>query len=351
MASSPLRFHFDYLSPYAYLAWTQIHDLAARHGRAVEPVPVLFAALLDHWGTKGPAEVAPKRVYVFKDALRSARRLGVPLAPPPTHPFNPLLALRASSLPLEPSQRTALISALFSEVWGGGGGVTEPSVVAACAARCGLDGDAIVRSANDAATRDALRGATARAVAEGVFGVPTVAVDGELFWGLDALPHLDVHLRGDDPVDDALVARWAQVTAGAVRRAVAPRAVASITRDDARALASAWVDAWNRRDLDAILAHYADDVALCSPRVVERTGAADGWLHGKDALHRYFAIGVAVPNLRFELVDVAVGVGALTVVYRRETGALVTDTCELDARGRIARVVVCYGAASTVTRA
>jgi hypothetical protein len=55
-------------------------------------------------------------------------------------------------------------------------------------------------------------------------------------------------------------------------------------------------------------------------------------------------MGCAVPSLRFELVDVAVGVGAVTVVYRRETGALVTDTCELDAAGRIARVVACYGA-------
>jgi len=345
MAPSPLRFHFDYLSPYAYLAWTQVHALAAHHGRAVEPVPVLFAALLDHWGTKGPAEVPPKRVYVFKDALRSARRLGVPLAPPPQHPFNPLLALRASSLPMEPAQRIALVSALFAETWGGGRGVTEPSVIAECASRCGIDGETIVRLANEPAGKETLRAASARAVAVGVFGVPTVLADGELFWGLDALPHLDAHLRGDDPVDDALVARWAHVTAGAVRPAAVPRpAPAAITREAARALAAAWVDAWNRRDLDAILAHYADDVALCSPRVVERTGAADGWLRGKDALRRYFAMGCAVPGLRFELVDVAVGVGAVTVVYHRETGALVTDTCELDAAGRIARVVACYGA-------
>lgn len=281
----------------------------------------------------------------MKDALRSTRRLGVPLAPPPRHPFNPLLALRASSLTMEPAQRVALVSALFAEAWGGGRGVTEPSVVAECASRCGLDGSLIVRAANEPAAKDALRAATSRALAEGVFGVPTVLADGEPFWGLDALPHLDAHLRGEDPVDDALVARWAHVTAGAVRPAVAPRpAPAAVTREAARALAAAWVDAWNRRDLDAILAHYADDVALCSPRVVERTGAADGWLRGKDALRRYFAVGAAVPGLRFELVDVAVGVGAVTVVYRRETGALVTDTCELDAGGRIARVVACYGA-------
>ena len=113
-----------------------------------------------------------------------------------------------------------------------------------------------------------------------------------------------------------------------------------------RARCLAWVDAWNRRDLEAILAHYADDVALCSPRVVERMGAADGWLRGKEALRTYFARGLEAPGLRFELIDVTVGVGAMTVVYRRETGALVTDTSELDGEGRIVRMVACYGAPS-----
>ncbi len=346
MRASPLSFHFDYLSPYAYLAWTQIHALAVRHGRAVEPVPTLFAALLDAWGTKGPAEVAPKRVYVFKDALRSARRLGVPLAPPPSHPFHPLLALRASSLPMEPAQRVTFISALFRETWGGGRGVTESSVVAACARESGLDGEAIVRRANEPAAKDALRAQTARAIEAGVFGVPTVIVDGECFWGLDALPNLDAHLRGDDPVDDALLQRWNHIAPSAVRPAVAPKPAApSAPLDPAvvRARAIAWIDAWNRRDLDAILTHYADDITLCSPRVVERTGAADGWLRGKDALRAYFARGLAAPGLRFELVDVTVGVGAMTVVYRRETGVLVTDTSELDGAGRIVRMVACYG--------
>jgi|GEM_PF-45418 len=346
MSSSPLRFHFDYLSPYAYLAWTQVHALATRHGRAVEPVPVLFAALLDAWGTKGPAEVPPKRAYVFKDVVRSARRLDVPIAPPPSHPFNPLLALRASSLPMEPAQRLALVSALFRETWGGGRGVTEPSVIASCANDSWLDGGDIVRRANEPAAKDRLRAQSARAVEEGVFGVPTVLVDGECFWGLDALPHLEAHLRGDDPVDEALLQRWGHVAPTAVRPAAAPKPTATPAPLDAavvRARAVAWIDAWNRRDLEAILAHYADDVALCSPRVVERTGAADGWLRGKAALRAYFARGLEAPGLRFERVEVTVGVGAMTVVYRRETGVLVTDTSELDAEGRVVRMVACYG--------
>jgi 2-hydroxychromene-2-carboxylate isomerase len=67
---SAIRFCFDFISPYAYLAWTQVHALADRHGRAVEPVPVLFAALLDHHGTVGPAEVPAKRRYLMFDVVR-----------------------------------------------------------------------------------------------------------------------------------------------------------------------------------------------------------------------------------------------------------------------------------------
>src|ERR1700754_987264 len=96
-----LRVYFDFISPYAYLAWTQLPGLAARHGCTIEPIPVLFAALLEHHGTRGPAEVPAKRRYLLVDVAPKARALGVPVGLPPHHPFNPLLALRLASLPLD----------------------------------------------------------------------------------------------------------------------------------------------------------------------------------------------------------------------------------------------------------
>src|SRR5687768_5710550 len=103
MSLAPLKFFFDYVSPYAYIGWTQIHRIAEAHARSVLPVPILFAGLLNAHGQKGPAEVSAKRLYVIKDAYRKAIRFGLPpLVPPPTHPFNPLLALRVSCLQFEP---------------------------------------------------------------------------------------------------------------------------------------------------------------------------------------------------------------------------------------------------------
>jgi 2-hydroxychromene-2-carboxylate isomerase len=213
-----LRFYFDFVSPYAYVAWHQLPAIAARHAQAIEPVPVVFGAVLDAHGTKGPAEVPAKRRYLFKDVYRKARRAGLTLTVPPTHPFNPLRALRASSLALPDDARRRLIDALFAAVWATGEGIEAPGAVARIAGSIGLDGEAIERAASEPDGKARLRAQTDEALAAGVFGVPTVAVDGELFWGIDALDLLDAYLAHREPVPPELVARWETLSASAVRR-------------------------------------------------------------------------------------------------------------------------------------
>lgn len=213
--TTPLRFFFDYLSPYAYLAWTQAPALAARHGRELTPVPILFAALLSHHGSRGPAQVPPRRLYVMKDAIRLAHGLRVPLAPPLAHPFNSLLALRVSSLPLEADARRRLIDGLYAAVWAGSRDVADPAEVARIAGEAGLDGPALVEQAGLPEAKERLKQQTAEALALGAFGIPTLVADGELFFGLDSLPHLERFLRGEDPIDPELLRRWEALPVGA----------------------------------------------------------------------------------------------------------------------------------------
>ncbi len=216
--SEPVRFYFDYISPYAYVAWTQIHTLAARHGRTVTPIPVLFAGLLNHHGQKGPAEIPAKRVYTFKDAYRKAHRAGLPpLQPPPSHPFNPLLALRISSLPLPSEVQRRIIDAFYAATWAGGGGVESPEVVSRILSDLGLDAASILDRAERPENKAALRAQTEAAIKEQVFGVPTMIADGELYWGVDALPHLEDRLLGRDPVPTEVGERWRDVPATASR--------------------------------------------------------------------------------------------------------------------------------------
>jgi 2-hydroxychromene-2-carboxylate isomerase len=212
-----LDFHFDFVSPYSYLAWTQIHALAERAGRAVRPRPTLFAGLLASSGGRGPAEIPLKRVYIFKDVVRNARVLGVPLAPPPTHPFNPLVALRVAGLPMPDDVARRVIDALFHAAWGSGQGVETPEQVARALTGVVPDPAATIAAAGEPAAKAALRATTDLAIAAGVFGVPTVLADGEMFWGCDSLPHLARFLAGEDTLTAADVERFLAVRASATR--------------------------------------------------------------------------------------------------------------------------------------
>lgn len=106
--------------------------------------------------------------------------------------------------------------------------------------------------------------------------------------------------------------------------------------------AKAWCDAWNARDLDAVMDHYAKDVMVCSPLVVQRLGYADGWFRGKSELRDYFAVGMGNDALHFEFEDVRLGVDAMVVLYRRESGMRVSDTVEMNKAGEITRMIACY---------
>jgi 2-hydroxychromene-2-carboxylate isomerase len=154
-----------------------------------------------------------------KNNLRKAARLGVPLNPPRHHPWNPLLSLRISSSPIPEAQRRALIDALFKAVWVRGLHVSEPAVVANVANEVGLDGPRLVEAAQQQEAKARLRAQTDAAIAEGVFGVPTMKVEGELFWGYDDWPFLELFLAGEDPLDPREAERWfGSVRPSAVRR-------------------------------------------------------------------------------------------------------------------------------------
>jgi 2-hydroxychromene-2-carboxylate isomerase len=219
---STIRFSFDYISSNAYIAWDQLPALAGKYGYAIEPVPVLFAGLLEANGTVGPAEVPTKSLWMTKNNARKAILLGIPLNPPAFHPFNPLLALRASSLPLPPADRVRLIDALWKAVWVRSLHVSDPAVVQTVAGEIGLDGARIVADAQTLESKARLRKQTDDAIARGVFGVPTMEVGDELFWGYDDFPYLETCLAGRDPLAGVVWKNWEAPRPSAMRRRFRP---------------------------------------------------------------------------------------------------------------------------------
>lgn len=219
-----LRFYLDYISPNAYLAWHQLPALADKYGYQIEAVPVLYAALLDASGTLGPGETPAKGRWMMKNVQRKAILLGLPMQPPAYFPFNPILALRMSLLPLETPMRRKLINALFEAVWCRSLHVSEPEVAARVANELGLPGTELVAQASQTEIKSRLRQQTEDAIQRGVFGVPTMEIDDELFWGYDDFPYLELYLAGRDPLDQAGPRRLVDNTTrpSSLRRRVRP---------------------------------------------------------------------------------------------------------------------------------
>jgi 2-hydroxychromene-2-carboxylate isomerase len=184
-----LTFWFDVVSPYAYLAFERLPQALEGLSYSVEYRPLLFAGLLKHWGQKGPAEIEPKRQWTFRQVHWLAHTHGIELQMPAQHPFNPLQLLRLAAA-CGPNRR--VVEAVFRHVWQGGGDANDAQRIAALTAQLAPPRD----PASDA-VKEALRASTDAAIARGIFGVPTIELDGRQFWGVDALPMVAAALRGD----------------------------------------------------------------------------------------------------------------------------------------------------------
>jgi 2-hydroxychromene-2-carboxylate isomerase len=195
--SGPLDWYFDFISPFAYLQWRRLWRDEPALAQRLRPRPVLLAALLQHWGQLGPAEIAGKRRHTYRLVQWQARELGIPLRAPPAHPFNPLAALR---LCLAASDRVAATHAIFAHLWEHGGAVDSAQALAPVAHELGI-ADAAAAIA-DPAVKQALADNGAEAIALQVFGVPTLVVDGQLFWGNDATSMALAYLADRSLFDD-----------------------------------------------------------------------------------------------------------------------------------------------------
>jgi 2-hydroxychromene-2-carboxylate isomerase len=202
--------YFDFVSPFSYLQCERLQS----HAKAIRPHPVLFAAILDANGQKGPAELPAKRVFTYRFVVWQAKALGIPLRFPHAHPFNPLPLLR---LAIACDSRLEAITRIFRFVWRDGRLPDLPIEWAELADDLGMQ-HADARIA-DSDVKNALRDETDEAIARGVFGVPTIAVGGELFWGVDATDMALEYIRAGARYTDAEYARVATLPAAATRGA------------------------------------------------------------------------------------------------------------------------------------
>jgi 2-hydroxychromene-2-carboxylate isomerase len=212
LGRAPARWYFDIISPFAYL---QLAALGRFEDRLqIEYCPVLFAGLLKHWGQLGPAEIPAKRTQTYRMCTFLAQRRGVPFRMPPSHPFNPLPALRLIvALGAEPD----IVRTVFDFIFGQGRDIGAAGEMEALAASLGVADLASLTGSSEVKQR--LLDNTKAAIADGVYGVPTMSYGGELFWGDDSAELLEAFLQDPDLFQQPEMKRLVDLPVGQGRRA------------------------------------------------------------------------------------------------------------------------------------
>lgn len=185
----PIEFYFDFSSPYAYFVYTKVDDLAADFGRAVTWRPYMMGAAFPRTGQKPLTEQPLRGAYAMHDWQRLARFMDMPWTLPEKFPYVALAPSRAFYWleAQDPETAKALAKRVLHGYFGEGREMSSPEAVAGEAEALGVDPAALIAATQEPAVKDRLKQVTTDAVERGIFGSPTIVVDGEMFWGSDRL--------------------------------------------------------------------------------------------------------------------------------------------------------------------
>ena len=213
-AAHVIDWYFDFISPYAYFALLKL-DSTLPAEVDVRMRPLLFAGLLNHHGHKGPAEIVPKRIWTYQSCTFTAEKAGIPFRFPAAHPYNPIPYLR---LCLAAGATRTATRTIFDALWTTGADPADPALVASLATRLGLPLAAI----DAPEVKRQLRANGDDAITAGVFGVPTLVIDGQLFWGVDGMAFAAAFLADPAVLASDEMRRLAALPAAATRVPLSP---------------------------------------------------------------------------------------------------------------------------------
>ncbi|MGO4312160.1 2-hydroxychromene-2-carboxylate isomerase [Pseudomonas sp. KB_15] len=187
--SKTVEFLFDLGSPTTYLAYTQLPAICEQTDSQLIYIPILLGGVFKATGNASPATIPAKGRHMIQDLDRYARRYGVPLKFNPHFPINTLMLMRAvTGIQLHhPERFVAFIDCLFNALWVDGRNLNDPATVAAVLNGNGFDPDEVLALTADETVKATLKDNTEKAVQRGVFGVPSMFVDNQLYFGQDRL--------------------------------------------------------------------------------------------------------------------------------------------------------------------
>lgn len=191
-----LEYFYDLVSPFTYLADTQLPGLVKRTGCELVARPFFLGGVMKATGNAPPVNVPAKGAYMFGDLGRWSRRYGVPIEMPGVFPFNSLKAMRGAIVAVRQGREEAYRNACFHGIWVEGLDVSSAAGLSEVARRAGLDSTALLAAIDQQDVKDELATNTSEAVDRGAFGAPTFFVNGaEMFWGNDRLDFVEEALK------------------------------------------------------------------------------------------------------------------------------------------------------------
>lgn len=183
------EFWFDFGSPAAYLAFTQLPKLENETNSTAVYRPMLLGGVFQATGNHSPATIPAKGTYIFADFNRFAKRYGVPFNSNPHFPINTLQLMRGAMgmQQQHPEQFLDYCSTVFQAIWIDALNMNDPATLGTVLHKAGFEPQKLMALANDQAVKDSLKTTTTEAVTRGVFGAPTFFVGNQMYWGQDRL--------------------------------------------------------------------------------------------------------------------------------------------------------------------
>lgn len=199
---SRLEFFFDCSSPWTYLAFSRVEEVAARAGATIEWRPILVGGIFnkvnrDVYEARANPHPVKGRYYV-KDLQDWARYCGIEIGKPPVFPVRAVDAMRGAIVAQDEDKLVPYARAVFEAYWGQLKDISQPDVLRDISKSVGLDPDMVIRRIKDQDVKDRLLGNTEEVIRRGGFGSPTMFVNGDdMYFGNDRLPLVEAALKAD----------------------------------------------------------------------------------------------------------------------------------------------------------
>lgn len=194
-------FYYDFGSLNAYLAWRLLPGIEQRTGERFERIPVLLGGIFKATGNRSPVEayagVPAKLAYEFREIDRFIARHGIDeFRMNPHFPVNTLSLMRGAVAAEAMDLTEAYVAASFHYMWEDPRKLDDPEVLEAALEEAGLPAEELLELIQDQNIKDELVANTQAAIGQGVFGLPSFIVRGELFFGKDRLREVEEAILG-----------------------------------------------------------------------------------------------------------------------------------------------------------